>query len=247
MTLRSEIPKYIDGEGFVAPGLVSPGQFRGSDNGPSFSSEYYVMLNKLNQLVNQDISDFQAKIEANIDVGGLLNRHNVALGDNGQEGPDDYFGVLSACKELGITDIPRQFLKAVWTYKGALNNEKPGTWSWRSFLIRQPQLVACMVAAAFPSWINPLHLICRTLAAPFFLAAAISLSISCIGAPLSDTDARRLAWHVQNTVKGMGPMCWLASKIWLKRLYKDFPDGMQDVAKIYYQTGHPFGEYWVTE
>lgn len=246
MALRDEIIPYTDGEGLVAPSLVSPGSIRGSDNGPMFTSEYYVIMKKLNQLVSQDKADFQAKIGACIDDGGLLNRHQVARGDNGQEGPDDYYGVLNSCKELDNTAIPRQFLKAVVRYLGFLNNANPGQKTLSSFLIRQPQLLACMVASAFPSWINPLHFICRLLAFPLFFVAAVSIGISCIGTPIGDTDSRRLSWHVQNNTKGVSLMCWISSQIWQRRLYRDYQDGMQGVAKIYYQNGHPFAKYWIT-
>lgn len=247
MSLRTEIVPYIDGEGFVAPSLVEPpGAMRGSDNGPMFTAELYVMYQKLGQLVNQDPFDYANKINANIDSNGLLNRHHIGT-SNGQEGPDDYVGVLDGCKILGNTDIPRRFLWAVIKFKGSLNNANPGHWSWSSFLIRQPQLLGSMMAAAFPSWKNPLHIILRLLTWPVFLAAAISIGISCINAPLSDTDSRRLAWHLWQTTKPVSLMCWLAGKIWLRRLYKDFPNGMLGVAAIYYQQGHPFAKYWITE
>lgn len=244
MALRDEIVPYVDGNGLVAPGLMGPNPGRGSDNGPMYTSEYYVMLYMLFQMNAQDILDFESKIGQCVDSNGLLNR---APADSDQEGPDDYYGVLNGCKTLGNTDIPRKFLKAVVKYLGFLNNNQPGKKTLSSFLVRQPQLLACMVAAAFPSWKNPLHFICRLLAFPFFLVAAVSVAISCIGVQTGDTDSRRLSWHVQNTTKGVSLMCWLASKIWLRRLYKDYSNGMQGVAAIYYHDNHPFQRYWVTE
>ncbi len=245
MALRDEIIFYTDPEGFVAPNLVQSGALRGSDNGPLFSSEYYVMLSKLGQLANDDKDKFVALIEGNL-FDGLLNRHKVVLGDNGQEGPDDYYGVLNGSKTLGITSIPRKFLKAVVRYSGFLNNDRPGVKTWRSFLVRQPQLLAAMIAAGFPSFRNPLHLLIRMLATPLFLIAAVSIAFSCIGVDPGSADPRRLAWHLQSTTKSVSLLCWLASLLWLRRLYKTYPDGMKGAAKVYYEPGHPFIKYWVT-
>lgn len=248
MGLREEMQGFIDGNGLATPSPCAPGTIKGSDNGPMYFSEYIVMLDKLGQLTDQDKADFVSRIGACINPEGMLNRVPVGQFD-GQEGPDDYYGVLNACKQLGITSIPRQLLKSVFKYKGALNNVSPGTWSWKSLLIRQLQLIACMVAAAFPSFSNPLHFCIRLLAMPFFLVAAISIAISCIGENTDSTDPRRLSWHVQNTLKPVSLLCWLSSKLWLSRLYKDYgSEGMKGVAAIYYypQGNHPFARYWVT-
>lgn len=246
MGLREEIAGYIDGEGMVAPNKVAPGSMRGSDNGPVFTSEYYVMLSKLGQLTDQDKIDYANIIGKCIDVNGLLNRHQVALGDNGQEGPDDYYGVLDACKTLGNTDIPRKFLKAVVKYLGFLNNNQPGVKTGSSFLIRQPQLVAAMIAAAFPSWKNPIHVLTRLAFLPWFAYAAVCIAIAGWADHTSDADARRLSWHLIQTMKPVSLLAKLASKIWYNRLYSQYgATGMKSVADIYYQQGHPFQAYWV--
>src|SRR5260370_37567606 len=99
MALRDEITPYVDGEGLVAPNLVSPGTLIGSDSGQMYTSEYYIMLKKLGQLESQDNADFLARIGGCIN-GGLLNRYRVGT-PSGQEGPDDYYGVLNACKQIG--------------------------------------------------------------------------------------------------------------------------------------------------
>lgn len=244
MGLREEIVPFIDGNGLVAPNLTGPGI--GSDNGPMFTSEYYAILAKLGMLSENDKLDFAQKIGQCIDFRGLLNRVPVGQHD-GQEGPDDYYGTLNGCKTLGNTDIPRKFLKAVVRYFGFLNNENPGKITADSFLIRQPQILACMIAAAYPSFRNPLHFLIRLLAFPVFFVAAGSIAISCIGADPGDADSRRLSWHLWQCTKPVSLMCWLAGKLWLRRLYKAYPDGMKGVAAVYYQDNHPFKRYWITE
>ena len=46
-------------------------------------------------------------------------------------------------------------------------------------------------------------------------------------------------------------MCWLASKIWMWRLKKDYPNKMNDVAALYYYPQdldqNPYSKYWVSE
>jgi hypothetical protein len=173
--------------------------------------------------------------------------NRVPIGQvDGQEGPDDYYGVLNACFHLGNTEIPRKFLWATIKYKGALNNVNPGIWQWSTVLIRQPQLLAAMVAAAFPKW-NPLHILVRLMALPVFLVAAVSLAISCINTPNSQADPRRLSWHLLQTVYRRSIMCRLASFVWYWRLRKDYKEAeMRGVAYVYYERGHPFIQYWVS-
>jgi hypothetical protein len=247
MALRDEIVNFIDGNGLVAPNLVSPGTVKGSDNGPMFTSEYYVMLQKLGQLNSADCADFARLIGQCIDPENMLCRVPVGQ-DDGQEGPDDYYGVLNGCKQLKNTDIPRRFLKAVFKYKGSLDNEDPGKWQWSAVLIRQPQLLAAMISAAFPSWLNPLHILIRTLAFPLYLVAAVSIFISCINTPASSADPRRLSWHLLQTVCPVSLMCKFASLFWYHRLYSVYGQaGMKGVAKQYYKNNHPFICYWVSE
>lgn len=244
--LRDEIVPYIDGIGLVSPSVVLPGTGRASGNGPSYTSEYYVLLNKNNQLVEQDKIDFANKIGSCIDENGLLNRAPVGT-DPDQEGNDDYYATLNACKSLGNSEIPKKYLNAMLKYKGFLNNTNPGKWTLNSFLVRQPQLMACIIAAAFPSLLNPFHWFIRFLCFPLFLINALIILFNCMFTAANNSDSRRLGWHVWQTLCPVSLLCRLAGKVWLRRLYKTYPNGMKDVAKIYYQAGHPFSKYWVSE
>ncbi|CAK9253121.1 unnamed protein product [Sphagnum jensenii] len=249
MALRDEILPYVDGNDLVAPNPVSPGTLKGSDNGPMFTSEYFIMLLKLGQLIPSDTNDFQNRIGQCVNAAGMLCRVPASQ-DDGQEEVDDYYGVLNGCKQMENTSIPRTLLWSLIKHFGVMNNENPGQFQWRALMIRQPQLVACMVAAAFPSWKNPLHILARALCHPLFFYAAICTLIAGMTAPTSDTDTRRLSWHVWQCTKGVSLLCWLAGKVWLNRLYKQYgPTGMKAVAAIYYQPHpvNPFSKYWVTE
>ena len=246
MSIRQEIIPYTDANNLVSPCLTH-GILKGSDNGPMYTSEYYVILQKLNELTPADTANYKNKINTCINEEGMLCR--VPIGqDDGQEQVDDYYGVLNGCKQLKITSIPRRFLKAIFKYKGSMNNESPGTFQWDAFMPRQLQLMAAMISAAFPSWWNPIHVLIRIFFWHLYLYTAIIIATSCIGTDPSSTDPRRLSWHLVQTVSSHSLLCRLASYIWYWRLYKDYgPLGMQAVAKLYYQDNHPFQRYWVTK
>jgi hypothetical protein len=251
MAIKDDFIGYFDGNGLLSPnpGVWTPGQ-KSSDNGVCFTSEYYIILKKNGQLTDQDKLDYQQKIGQCIDQQGMLNR--VPIGqDDGLEAPDDYYGVLDGCMQLGNTKIPRQFLKALILNLGFLNNVNPGTlWVWPSFLARQLQLVTGIVAASFPSWKNPLHILARIFCWPLFVFSAAIIATSCIGSELSNTDGRRLSWHLWQTLKPVSFLCWLAGKVWLRRLYGDYgPRGMRTIASIYYKPHpvNPYSTWWITE
>lgn len=246
MALRDEIVPYVDENQLVAPNLVGPGTLSASDNGPMFTSELYAMLAKSGQLVSQDLADFQARIGQCINDRNMLCRVPVGQND-GQEQVDDYHGVLNGAKQIKDTSIPRKLLWGIVRNLGFMDNVNPGSKkNWGSFMPRQLQLMAMMVAAAFPSWLNPIHILIRILAFPLFLYAALIIFISCINAPPSDSDARRLSWHLVSCTTQVSFLCKLAAEFWWHRLYSVYGSkGMQGVAARYYRDNHPFIKYWV--
>lgn len=244
MSIRDDFKPYVDGNNLLAPNAVSPGMVRGSDNGPMYTSEYFIMLQKRDLTCAADIADYDNRISSCMS-NGMLNR---APNDVDQEGPDDYYGVMNGCIELGNVKIPRTILWSLIKGFGFLNNNQPGKWTGSAFMARQPWLVATMVSASFPSLKNPLHWLARLVALPLYVLSAGCLLVSCIGTDPSNTDARRLAWHQGNCNSKVSLLCKLAYKVWLKRLYKTYPNGMNDVAGIYYQPhpDNPYSKWWVT-
>jgi hypothetical protein len=250
MNIKSDFQEYIDGNGLNTPNPqpqpVASG--KGSDNGPMFTSEFYIILQKNNQITDQDKTDFNQKIEQCIYPQGILNRVPVGQTDT-QEEVDDCYAVLSGCKNLGNTTIPRKFLWAMIKYLTFMDSTNPGKLgNWNAFMFRQPQLIACMVSAGFPSWLNPFHWLMRIGSFFFYFYSAIVIALSCMGTPTSSTDPRRLAWHLIQATAPTSLMCWIASKIWFKRLYNDYPTGMAGVAAIYYSpaNNNPYEKYWIT-
>lgn len=246
--IRDDFQPYWDGNAMLAPNPVGPNTLSGSgsDNANMFTSEFYTFLAKLGLLTDQDKLDYAHKVGQCISQN-LLNRVPVGQSD-GLIDPDDILGVANGCREVGNTAIPRSLLWGFVKHFGFLNNVNPGVMTWDSFMLRQPQLVAALTNAAFPSMVNPIHWLIRLVAFPFYLYAAGAIAIACIGAPVSDTDSRRLSWHLANNCKKNSFMCWLASLVWMRRLYQAFPTGLKGVAAIYYKPAdtNPYATWWVT-
>lgn len=239
--IRDEFKPYFDGTGLLAP-HPNPGMI-GSDNGPMFLSEFMIMLKQHGELSALDIAYYHEKISSCMNDDGTLNRV-VRPNRASQEGPDDYLGVLNGCKQLGITDLPRRMLLAMFCYLGFLNNVNPGHKTVESFLARQPQLIAAMVAASFPLWTIK-HTLIRLLFFPLFAYSALVIAISCIGVPITESDPRRLGWHLLQITKDLSLLCNLASKLWYRRLFKHYGSaGMKAVAAIYYGKESPHAKYW---
>lgn len=213
MSLRTEIVPYTDGNGLVAPGLVPAGVMRGSDNGPMFTAEYLIMLNRNGDkpLVDAAVTNSLFSIRACIGVDTELHR---APGDTSPDEVDDHYGVISMAAEYGIKPFFKLPIR-LW---------------------RQPQLLyAYLLAYGIPSF----------LLSPLNIYTAIIIATSCIGAPTSDTDSRRLSWHLIQATKKKSLICNLASKLWYARLHKAYANGMLGVAALYYQEQHPFKTYWI--
>lgn len=228
MSLREEIQPYIDGNGLVAPNLTG-NAVRGSDNGVMYTAEYLIMLKYLRcPLPYITISCVDECFD---EAKGILSR---APGDKGQEGPDDYYAFCALLSVMRWYGFGKTMLYHGFKHFGFFDN---GNGGGSAFLWRQLQMIAAMASAAGLGWV-PLFW-------PFYLFAALVIATSCIGVPTSQADPRRLSWHlIQATWRS--PLTRLASKIWYRRLYRDYgPDGMKAVAKVYYRDNHPFQRYWV--
>lgn len=261
MSIKDDFKGYIDGNGLLAPAPVPVGTLKGSDNGPMFTGEYYTILKKQGLLTDEDTSNFIRLINNCISSNGLLNRVPTNQSD-GQEQADDYYGVLDGCVQLGITSIPRTLLWSAIRHFGFLNNVPGSPNNLDNFLVRQPALPTSMISAAFPKLYNPLHLLIRLVYWPLYLLTAIIIATACIDTPTNQADPRRLSWHVLQINSKVSLMCYLASFIWYKRLYKDYGSaGMKGVASFYYASQqvtknaqgnytvafNPWKTYWVTK
>lgn len=246
MSIRNEITPYLDKNGYANPYPVKPDSGRSSDNATMYTSEYYIMLQKQGQLSPEDVSNWTKLISDAETLTGLPARYP---GYTDQDSPDNMVAIMSASQVLGISSVARGILKYGILHFGCFNNSDPGKFTFQAMTWRQPQLFAATVAASFPSKLNPLHYLVRLLAFPWFLYAAVCIAISCIGTDKNSTDQRRLSWHLIQAMKPVSLMCWAASKVWFKRLWNDYPKGMNDVAVIYYQphdATNPYAKYWVT-
>ena len=249
MALRDEIVPFIDGNGLVCSTPFPPGTLAACTNGIMYTSELYVMYEKSGQLTDQDKLDYAQKIGQCINSEGMLCRLPIGQGAS-QEEVDDLYAFANACTALGNTSMPRTVLWSIIKNLGFMDTVNPGSHSnWASFMPRQLQLMACLVTASFPSWKNPLHILIRLLCNPLYVYSALIIATACWWTDPNNTDSRRLSWHLQNNVKKVSPLCWLASLIWMHVLKNAYgPAEMCAVADLYYQPSgvHPFCKYWIT-
>lgn len=146
-----------------------------------------------------------------------------APGDLSEDAPDDYYGVVSGFVEIDQVSHIKLPL-ALW---------------------RQPQLLFAVMASnktlsrwKFWQW-------------PLAIYTSLVVLTSCIGAERGDTDSRILAWHLIQATKKASILVRLASAVWYNRLFSIYPNGMKDVAAIYFQPNelnqNPYSKYWVTK
>jgi len=225
MSLKDEIVPYLDQYGLVQPRLNT-----GSNNGVLYLSEYFVILNRLGQATLVDQMNYKAIIESCFKVPGLLMRNPINAG--GQEAPDDNFGVASAASFLQDKSLAQDTLTYGYKHYGAFNNVD-GTWTDQAFLWRQLQLYSAYVWAAGKT---PLF--------PFRFYTAMVILYASLPTPTSNTDARALAWLLIQVAAPKSWMCRMAAKLWKRRLFKDYLNGMTDVAVMQFGADHPLAKYW---
>jgi hypothetical protein len=166
------------------------------------------------------------------------------------DAPDNLYAILAASKVLNKPEIALSFYIYGLKNFGFYNTSNPdhvrnkdGSLDWSFFQWRQFQMIfAALCASGIHKWWKIWHL-------PLALYTALVITVSCIGAQLDDYDARRLSWALIQATKEDSFLCRLASKIWYRRLHKDYPNGMRDIASGYYNphglTENPFAKYWI--
>jgi hypothetical protein len=168
--------------------------------------------------------------------------------DHSTDSPDNTLAIFNASHNLNKPNIASQVLSYGYSHFGWFNPSNPGsirkadgTIDWGTFLWRQPQLIVAAAAAA--NRLSIFHL-------PIVMYTAMAILVTGLkNYDLSLTDDRRLCWHLIQATKNKSFLCRMASKVWYWKLYKDYGKdvGMRGVASRYYQAGHPFIKYWVSE
>lgn len=248
MGIRQDFANYINKDGYANPFPVNPDSGRGCDNSTMFTSEMYIILQKQGIATELDKDKWESLISNCMQEPGLLARYPKAFSE--LDSPDNMVAVLAASKVLERPQVAKEMLLYGLKHFGNFNNPNPGKFTFPSMLWRQLQLVAASVSSAFPRWLNPLHVLVRTLFFPFYLVAAITIFISCIDQPANSADPRRLSWLLIQTVVPVSLMCKFASLFWYHRLYSVYGQkGMGGVAAVYYspKDTNPYAKWWVTE
>lgn len=224
MGLKNEIQPYLDSDGLVMPGLGAP-----STNGVMYTGEYMIALCRSGQATDADKVSYCVTIGRCMPTPGLLQRNPENTG--GQEGPDDYYSLAAALDEIGAELTAKNVIWYGLHHKGSLNNIRPEEFRWNAVLGRQIQLDAVMFWAA-GYFVGPI----------MRLYTALVIALACRGT-VAGTDPWRLTWLLVQVASRHSWLCRVASKVWYKRLYKTYPDGMKGVNALYFQKGHPLAKY----
>lgn len=105
--IRSDIQPYLTVDGYVCPSQVPQGTIRGCDNQPYFTSDYYMLLERLNLSGSGDMAKYSSLINSCIGSDKELHR---APNDVSPDEVDDYYGVYAAlvqyCSMVGKFELP---------------------------------------------------------------------------------------------------------------------------------------------
>lgn len=239
MSLKAEIKPYIDGNGLVNCSLNHGDGKRGSDNGVSFTSEYYILLADNGELTPEDAKAYADKIKECSVEPGLVARAPGKM--QGGPPPDDLYAIASASKVLKQSNIAKAIVDYGDEHEWIMNANYPGSPHWypgaydyEAWMGRQIGLVCALTVAAGEKP-NPL----------LAFITSIIIATSCMGTDTGNSDARRGGYHLVRAVSDQKGLLGLACRIWWWRLRKDYGnEGMRAVARIYYQDNHPFMRYW---
>lgn len=218
MSLITEIVPYIQGDGLVANAIVKPpGALRTCDNGVMFTSEYYIMAAR------------------NFDDTTLTHGPTALLFDRTVKTCVGIDGELHrAPGDVSPDEVDDHY----GTLAGYAEFGLRPAYKLPVRLWRQPQLFYAYVLA---------HGVPSLAMIPLAIYNALVIATSCIGHPASDTDSRRLVWHLIQATKRKSILARLAGAFWHWRQTKVYgtKEVMKAVAKLYYEPGHPFAKYWI--
>lgn len=223
---RGEIHGFTDQSGLVSPWLCS-NAVSGSNNGILYTALWLFCLKRSGGLNEEDCQKWRKLMRSCQVRPGLLKRSPVNSTD--VEGNDDYIGYLAGCKLTGSGDYAREYLEYGRTNAGCYNNVNPNKWTLRSFLWRQPQLIAHAYYAS-ASQMSGITCIIKHFVK---LVWSLTMFLSSRMQPLKDSDSRILSWLLYKTWDKKGYFARRAVCGWLKRLRRDYPNGkMRAVAEI---------------
>lgn len=238
MSLKNEIPDYRDSDFLVHPWKLYPDKSNKSGNGVMYTSEFYSLLTLNNELNEEDKRMFKFIMQRCQVEPGLYKR---SPDHTDQNGGDDYYGLLTGAYHTQNYDLAQEVIdygnKHFWIF----NNVKPGSLfhpdgrlNFSAMFFRFPALIAHAYWAANKT--PPLF---------FYFIWCLVVAFSCTKGRENGTDPFRITWSLVKTNDSRGWLAKLVSKLFYKRLKKHFPNGtMNEVALVYYQTGHPFSKYW---
>ena len=211
-------------------GLIQPRVGHGSFNGLLYTGIAVVLL-KRHGYADVALKYIYAMMKCQTsEHAGLY--HRTPEGAGGQEGPDDYIGICAASQELALY-VCRYGRRTWWTF----NNITQGKFTLKSWLGRQPQLVAHMMYGA---GLRP------GIFRRFWWAVVIAYSAF---AKKENQDAWMLAWLLITTfekVESPSRLGRLAVRYWDWKMRRNFgPEGLKNLVYLEGNTDHAINRWWL--
>lgn len=243
MGLRDEIEAYVDANGQVNPGPVPKDAKSKTGNGIAYTAVYNWLLFKRQEARDPSISSDLMKVYSSCLVGGqkgLLQRSPDKVGD--QDGWDDYIcllaaGAIGAMNLPLVSDIEKYGKDHLWCF----NDEKPGSFSWKSFFGRNSAFIAHV---AFANKKRPC----------IFYRIYWAIAVATAGLfDKTDATARVLSFMMIETMNGMSGICSFGAAVWSYRMkgldmrrYIGLWLSIEKVnGKPVPNWGHPMVKYWI--
>lgn len=208
-----------------AYGLICrfPGE-QTTDNGALFTTEYYLILKRMNFLLSSDLDNYKQIMEDCMQSDGMSQRKP---GDNSQDSPDNMIALAVGSKAFGTNFAQRMLAYGRTTFpKYVYNQPNPGKFTWSAWMGRMPGLIGFMKICAGEK-ANPLELLC--------LYAGVIITML---QPHSNTSDKLLTQIMLEQMPDS-----LIKRLWNKYI-KNAYGGINGVCQIYFPTNSPFRAYW---
>ena len=223
MLLSQAITPYREPKNKMVSLYKNPGD-HSTDNGLLFSATYIMLLTSEEQ--EQEREWFSGVVKSCEIVPGLYSRYP---GDVSFNSHDDLTGVSVASSALSLR-FSRDILLYGLETDFAWNTEKPGEWTWRSYLARVLGFVSFLRVSAG----LPIGMLSQITSALSFVASTFE--------PKNETSGKCLLYLKALDMRGKYPIVDMGIEIWKRHVLKQY-GGMRGVYEIYFGKDHPLTSY----
>lgn len=234
MSLREDIKPYLD-----RFGLVQDGGKRDSRNALLNTSLYYVFLVLRGESLPGDKEEFE-RLLATCRVAPGLFRRTPDCED--LQAHDDYKAICTAAKLLG-SDIAEEIFQYGQKHHYVFNWKHPGCGILRG-LRENGKFNITPLFGRDLSFVAHTYF-CTGRKLPWLLEQAWAWTVETSGkSNRNDQDARKLTWLLIEGMEHTSEECLAAAASWQKRFVQEYPGGLGEVLRNYWNDpNHPLVKY----